>query len=69
MRLCCVRKLRVAIDTLVINAHESGEAMHRFGKDYATKIDATTEYTVIPDASHPFTENGAMEKLYEVTTQ
>jgi hypothetical protein len=57
------------IDTLVVNASNSGEAMYRFGEDYATKIDATTEHHVIPGASHPFTEDGAMEKLYEVTTQ
>ena len=56
------------IDALVVNAADSGEAMERFGKDYANNINAETEHIVIPGASHPFTEEGAMEKLYEVTT-
>ncbi len=56
------------VDTLVINASDSGEAMYRFGEDYTNNISAQTERVVIPDASHPFTEDGVMEKLYEVTT-
>ncbi|MBI1857328.1 alpha/beta hydrolase [Candidatus Saccharibacteria bacterium] len=40
------------VDTLVINASNSGKAMERFGKDYANNISAETEYIVIPDASH-----------------
>ncbi|MBI3338471.1 hypothetical protein HY003_04205 [Candidatus Saccharibacteria bacterium] len=57
------------VDTLVINASNSGKAMERFGKDYANNISAETEYIVIPDASHSFTEDGAMERLYEVTAR
>jgi alpha/beta superfamily hydrolase len=56
------------IDTLVVNAEESGKTMLRFGKDYASSISASTEHVVIPGASHPFTEDGAMEKLYGITT-
>jgi alpha/beta superfamily hydrolase len=56
------------VDTLVINAQNSGEAMYRFGKDYVNNIKAVAEHIVIPGASHPFTEDGAMEKLYEITT-
>jgi alpha/beta superfamily hydrolase len=55
------------IPTLVVNASESGETMHKFGEDYAKSINAKTEHTVIAGASHPFTENGAMERLYAVT--
>lgn len=57
------------IDTLVINAEESGKTMLRYGEDYASAIDAKTEHIVIPGASHPFTEDGAMEKLYGITTK
>jgi len=56
------------VDTLVVNASDSGEAMYRFGEDYAANIDAATEHIVIPGASHPFTEDGATERLYEVTS-
>jgi|GEM_PF-1506951 len=57
------------IDTLVINASDSSKAMYRFGEGYTANIDAVTEHIVIPNASHPFTEEGAMEKLYEVTAK
>lgn len=57
------------VDTLVVNAADSGEAMERFGQDYTNNINAETEHIVIPDASHPFTQNGAMERLYEVTAR
>jgi len=56
------------VSTLVVNARESGEAMRRFGSDYASAINAETEHIVIPGASHPFTEDGAMERLFEITT-
>lgn len=56
------------VNTLVVNAEESGEAMYRFGEDYAKSISALTKHVVIPGASHPFTEDGAMEKLYATTT-
>lgn len=57
------------VDTLVVNAAESGATMSLFGEDYAKVIDAKTEHVVIPGASHPFTEDGAMEKLYAITTK
>lgn len=57
------------VDTLVVNAANSGEVMKRFGKDYANNINAETEHIVIPDASHPFTEDGVMERLYEATAR
>ena len=56
------------IGTLVVNANGSGEAMRKFGRVYANAINAETEHVVIPDASHPFTEDGAMERLFQVTT-
>ncbi|CAN5629768.1 hypothetical protein BH23PAT2_BH23PAT2_05170 [soil metagenome] len=57
------------IDTLIVNASDSGEAMYRFGEDYAANIDAVTEHIVIPDTYHPFTEDGAMENLYVATVK
>lgn len=55
------------INSLVVNAANSGDVMLRFGYDYAQAINAETEHVVIPGASHSFTEDGAMELLYEVT--
>lgn len=57
------------VDTLVVNARDSGKAMERFGADYANNINAETEHVVIPNASHPFTEDRVMERLYEVTAR
>jgi hypothetical protein len=57
------------IDTFIVNASESGTAMQRFGKDYASNIHAATEHNVIPNASHSFTEDGAMDELLKVTTK
>lgn len=57
------------VEALVVNATGSGKAMRRFGGDYAKSIPAETKHIVIPGASHPFTENGAMERLYEATIQ
>lgn len=51
------------VPTLVVNASWS-ESQQRYGKDYADTIVATTERVVIPDSSHPFTEDGAAEKLF-----
>jgi dienelactone hydrolase len=56
------------VPTLIVNAKDSGEVMRQFGQDYTNSIDAKTKHIVIPGASHPFTEDGAMEWLYEVTT-
>jgi alpha/beta superfamily hydrolase len=57
------------VNTLVINAEDSGEAMRRFGQDYAHAIGANTEHVVIAGASHPFTEDGTMERLFSITTK
>lgn len=56
------------VDTLVVNAADSGKAMSTYGKDYAENIKAATKHVVIPGASHPFTEEGAMDNLYEMTS-
>lgn len=55
------------IDTLVVNAENSGHDMINFGRDYADNIDACVNHTIIPGATHPFVEDGAMEKLYDTT--
>jgi pimeloyl-ACP methyl ester carboxylesterase len=52
------------IPTLVINADSSRE-MKAYGKDYADNISAATKHVIIPNSTHPFTEDGALEKLYE----
>jgi alpha/beta superfamily hydrolase len=57
------------VNTLIVNASDSGEAMERFGQDYANSVDAKTKHIVIPGASHPFTEDGAMERLYAATAE
>jgi hypothetical protein len=57
------------VDTLVVSAENSGEAMIRFGEDYANTIDAQTDHVIIPGATHPFVEDGAMEKLFDTTVK
>lgn len=59
---------RFKVPTLIINAGYS-KAMQDYGKKYADSINAPTEQTVIPNVSHSFTEDGAMEKLFELTTE
>jgi alpha/beta superfamily hydrolase len=54
------------IETLVINASYSKE-MKEYGKNYAESIDAPTKHIIIPNSTHPFVEDGAMEKLFEET--
>lgn len=56
------------VDSLIVNAEGSGEAMRNFGQDYAHSINARTEHVIIPGATHPFVEDGAMERLYATTT-
>ncbi len=55
------------VDTLIVNAAKSGAAMRKFGADYTKSIDAQTDHVVIPEASHSFTEDSAMEHLYTAT--
>jgi|SRR5215213_263161 len=56
------------VTTCMLNADWSKE-QQRYGKDYADSIDARTEQVIITDSSHPFTEDGAAEKLYAATAE
>ncbi|HEY1645090.1 MAG TPA: alpha/beta hydrolase, partial [Candidatus Saccharimonadales bacterium] len=56
------------IPTLIINASWSKE-MKEYGKKYADSINAPTKRVVIPNSTHPFVEDGAMDKLFEITTK
>ncbi len=56
------------INTCVLNASWSKE-QQRYGKNYVDSIDADTSQIIIPDSSHPFTEDGAAEKLFSSTTE
>ncbi|MGZ6005193.1 MAG: alpha/beta hydrolase family protein [Candidatus Saccharimonadales bacterium] len=60
--------LKFKINTCVFNASWSKE-QQRYGKDYTDSIDAKTKQVIIPDSSHPFTEDGAAEKLYAATAE
>lgn len=51
----------------MVNASYS-EKMKDYGKDYAESIDAPTDHIIIPNSSHPFVEDGAMEDLFGKTT-
>lgn len=59
---------RFKINTGVFNADWSKE-QQRYGKNYVENIDAKAKQVIIPDSSHPFTEDGAAEKLYAATAQ
>jgi hypothetical protein len=39
--------------------------MKLYGQDYADNIDAPTKHTIIPNSTHPFTEDGVMEDLFK----
>lgn len=54
------------IKTRVINASWSNE-QQEYGKKYVDAIDAEAKQVIIPDSSHPFTEDGAAEKLFAAT--
>ena len=56
------------VNTLVINASDT-DFMIKFGKEYADIIKAKTKQIIIPDSSHPFTQDGAMEKLFKETVK
>ncbi len=60
------RKFKVP--TLVVNAGLSKE-MQAYGKSYADEIQAQTKQVIIPNSSHPFVEDGAMEELFEKTLE
>lgn len=54
------------IPTCVINASWSKE-QQQYGKAYTTHINAQSNQVIIPNSSHPFTEDGAAEKLFAAT--
>lgn len=56
------------IGTLVINAGLSKE-MQKYGKEYVDSIDAPADQIILPNTTHPFVEDGAMERLYHVTSE
>jgi len=56
------------VPTCVINASWSKE-QQKYGKDYVDTIGVKAEQIIIPDSSHPFTENGAAEKLFAATAK
>ncbi len=51
---------------LVINASDTDYQIER-GKDYVDNCPVQSKQVIIPRSSHPFTEDGAMEKLFEET--
>jgi dienelactone hydrolase len=55
---------RFKVPTLIVNAGWSKE-MKLYGQDYADNIDAPTKHTIIPNSTHPFTEDGVMEDLFK----
>lgn len=57
------------VATLVINAENSGEAMRSYGQDYTDIINAPTKHVIIPNATHPFVEDGTSEVLFETTVK
>lgn len=54
------------IPTLIISAGLS-KVMQNYGKLYASEISAETKQVIIKNSSHPFVEDGAMEKLFDAT--
>lgn len=55
------------VPTCVINASWS-KTQQKYGEDYAECIAADSKQIIIPDSSHPFTEEGAAEKLFTETS-
>lgn len=53
---------------LVLNASDTQSQIDR-GNDYVASCPAMSRQVTIPDSSHPFTENGAMERLFKETLQ
>lgn len=56
------------VDTCVFNADWS-EKQQNYGKDYADNIGGKAKRVIIKNSSHPFTEEGAAEKLYITTSE
>lgn len=57
---------RFKIPTCIINASWSSE-QQKYGRAYAKDINAHTKQVVVPDSTHPFTSEGAAEKLFAET--
>jgi dienelactone hydrolase len=53
---------------LVINADESKSQIEK-GMDYVKNCPSESKHVVIPNSSHPFTQDGAMENLFSETTK
>lgn len=56
------------INTGVFNASWSKE-QQRYGKNYADSVNASSKQVIIPDSTHPFTQDGAAEKLFSATSE
>lgn len=56
------------VPTCVINASWS-KAQKKYGKEYADTIPAKTKQIIIPESTHPFTSEGAAEKVFAETTK
>lgn len=54
------------VNTCVFNADWSKE-QQKYGRSYTESISADTRQVIIPNSSHPFTEDGAAEKLFDAT--
>jgi esterase/lipase len=51
---------------LVVNASDT-KSQITAGKDYVDNCPAESKQVIIPNSSHPFTEDGAMERLFQAT--
>jgi pimeloyl-ACP methyl ester carboxylesterase len=60
--------VKFKVNTCVFNADWSKQ-QQQYGKNYAELINSATKQIIIPDASHPFTEDGAAEKLFAATSK
>jgi len=59
---------KFTVPSIVVNASWSKD-QQEYGRRYAATIAAETEHVVIPDSSHPFTEDGAAAKLFDETAK
>ena len=58
---------KLKVPSCVINASWS-KTQQKYGKDYADHIAGVSRQIIIPDCSHPFTEDGAADKLFAETS-
>jgi len=59
---------KFSVPTCVINASWS-EGQQSYGKKYVENINAESNQVIIPDSTHPFTTEGAAEKLFAATIE